>query len=49
MSDGLMQSIAAQHNLVKQLFRNAWGPTDSTYDGLPPERGALCGHATLAA
>ena len=41
MSDELMQSIAAQHNLSEQLFRNAWVLTDLTAL-VHPRKKCLC-------
>ena len=49
MSDELMQSIAAQHNLSETAFPECLGPDRFNLRWFTPQREVpLCGHATLA-
>ena len=50
MSDQLMQSIAAQHNLSETAFPECLGPDRFNLRWFTPQKEVrLCGHATLAA
>jgi PhzF family phenazine biosynthesis protein len=50
MSDQLMQSIAAQHNLSETAFPECLGPARFNLRWFTPQKEVrLCGHATLAA
>ena len=49
MSDELMQSIAAQHNLSETAFPECLGPDRFNLRWFTPQKEVpLCGHATLA-
>lgn len=49
LSDGLMQSIAAQHNLSETAFPECLGPDRFHLRWFTPQKEVpLCGHATLA-